>query len=233
MAWELVGRWGGLHFIPPFSSVAAAAVRMISTGQIVDPLIASLAALLIGYGMAVVLGVPLGFLVGRFRTVEYVLGPYLNAFLATPKIALAPVLFTLFGINRLVQVAIIFLSAFFIIVLNTARGIQTVDVAFLEMARSFGARERHLFWKVLLPGAMPLAMAGLRLAIGNAVKGMITGEMLITLFGLGALLRTYGNRMDAERVFAILLVVISIALLCSAAVQAIEQRLTHWTDPAS
>jgi NitT/TauT family transport system permease protein len=167
---------------------------------------------------------------GRYRTVEFVLASYLNAFLATPKIVLLPVLYSFFGLSRLVQIAVIFLSAFFVIVLNTLRGIQTVEPIYVEMARACGATERQLFFKVLLPGALPLMMAGLRLAIGHAVKGMVTGEMFITVFGMGALLRTYGGRFDAEKVFAILLVVIIVGLVCSSSVQLLERRLTHWMD---
>lgn len=231
VAWEMAGRWAGLRFLPPFSQVLWAAGDLIVSGQIVTPLVASLFSLVIGYGTAVAAGVTLGVLMGRYRAVEYALDPYLNAFLATPKIALVPVMYGLFGVSRFVQVGFIFLSAFFIVVLNTMRGIQTVDPTPVEMARAFGAREHQLFWKVLLPGALPLTMAGLRLAIGHAVKAMVTGEMFITLFGLGAMLRTYGGRFDAERVFAILLVVIAVALVCSAMVQTIERRLTQWMEP--
>ena len=113
------------------------------------------------------------------------------------------------------------------------RGIQTVDPGLVEMAGAFGASERQLFLKVLLPGALPLTMAGLRLAIGHAVRGMITAEMLVALFGLGALLRTYGGRFDAERLFAVLLVVIGAALVCTYAVKAVERRMTRWDEAGS
>lgn len=231
VVWEVMGRWAGWQFLPPFSRVLWAGGELIVSGQILHHLAASLLSLLVGYGCAVVLGLLLGGAMGRFRVVEYLFDPYLNAFLATPKIVLLPVMYTFFGLSRLVQVAIIFLSAFFVIVLNTMRGIQTVEPTYIEMARAFGANEPQLFCKVLLPGALPLTMAGLRLAIGHAVKGMVTGEMFITVFGMGALLRIYGGRFDAEKVLAILLVVIGVGLVCSYIVQAIERRLTHWMNP--
>jgi NitT/TauT family transport system permease protein len=228
--WELAGRCTGWRFLPPLSRVLRAEIELFASGQIISHLSASILGLLVGYTMAVVFGITLGALMGRYRTVEFVLAPYLNAFLATPKIVLLPVLYSFFGLSRLVQIAVIFLSAFFVIVLNTLRGIQTVEPIYVEMARAFGATERQLFFKVLLPGALPLMMAGLRLAIGHAVKGMVTGEMFITVFGMGALLRTYGGRFDAEKVFAILLVVIIVGLVCSSSVQLLERRLTHWMD---
>lgn len=228
-AWEIAG-WS-LHysFLPPFSKVVLASIDLIASGQIIGNLIASLFGLLTGYGLAVASGVTLGLMMGRYRKVEYILDPYLSGFFAAPKIVFIPVLFALFGVNRSVQIVVVFLSSFFIIALNTMSAIRTVDSSYIEMARSFGAKERQLFWKVLLPGAMPLTMAGLRLGMGRAVKGMINGEMFIALFGLGALLRTYGNRFDSEKVFAILLVVIGVALVFSSLVQLVERRVTHWT----
>lgn len=229
-AWELVGRLWRIPFLPPLSSVLRAATELIISGQILGYLATSIVGLLLGYALAVVAGVALGLLMGRFRRVEYALDLYINALLATPKIVLVPVLFALFGVSRSVQVAIVFLSAFFIIVINTTSAIRTVDASHLEMARSFGASERQVFTKVLLPGALPLTMAGLRLGMGRAVKGMIKGEMFIVVFGLGGLLRTYMGRFDAEKVFAILLVVVGIALACSALVQSLERRVTRWME---
>ncbi len=229
--WEVVGRFLQLNFLPPFSRVLGTTFSMIQSGQILPPLAASLAALAVGYGLAVSSGIGLGLLMGRYRKIEYIFDPYINVFLATPKIALVPILFALFGVHRSVQVAVVFLSAFFIIVVNTMSAVRTVDATYVEMARSFGARESQLFWKVLLPGSLPLTMAGVRLGMGRAVKGMINGEMFIALFGLGALLRKYGSRFDAERVFAVLLVVVAVALVCTSLVRVVERRLTRWTEP--
>lgn len=227
-AWELLGRLWRIPFLPPFSGVVRAVAEMIAAGEILGHLAASILALLCGYGLAVAAGVSLGLLMGRYRKVEYALDMYINALLATPKIVLVPVLFVVFGVGRSVQVAVVFLSAFFVITINTMSAIRNVDATYLEMARAFGASERQIFSKVLLPGSLPLTMAGLRMGMGRAVKGMINGEMFIALFGLGGLLRKYGSRFDSERVFAILLVVIAVALLCTFIVRALERRVTTW-----
>jgi ABC-type nitrate/sulfonate/bicarbonate transport system permease component len=232
-AWEAIGRLWHISFLPPFSRVLLRAGGLIASGEILGYLAASMTALMLGYGLAVGAGVLLGLLMGRYRKVEYALDLYINAMLATPKIVLVPVLFALFGLSRSVQVAVVFLSAFFVIVVNTSSAIRTVDASTIEMARSFGASERQLFTKVLLPGSLPLTMAGLRLGMGRAVKGMINAEMLIVVFGLGGLLSTYGSRFDAEGVFAILLVVVSVALLCTFVVQSIERRVTRWMEPGA
>lgn len=231
--WEAAGQLAHFSFLPPFSNVVRAAIDLTASGQIIGNLSASLFGLFIGYLLSVVCGITLGLLMGRYRKIEYILDPYLNGLFAAPNIIFIPILFALFGVNRSIQIVVVFLSAFFIIAINTMSAIRTVDASCIEMARSFGAKERQLFLKILLPGAMPLTLAGLRLGMGRAVKGMINGEMFIALFGLGALLRTYGNRFDSEKVFAILLIVVSVALVCSAVVQTIERRLIRWMEPSA
>jgi ABC-type nitrate/sulfonate/bicarbonate transport system permease component len=228
--WELAGRTLHFSFLPPFSNVVLTALDLIASGQILGFLAASLVSLAIGYVLASLCGIMLGLLMGYYNRVEYVMEPYVYAFFTAPKLAFVPILYALFGIGRDTQVAIVFLSAFFVIVINTMGGIRNVDASCIEMARAFGASERQLFWKVLLPGALPLTMAGLRLGIGRGVKGMISGEMFMALFGLGALLRKYGSRFDSEKVFAILLVVIGVALLCSFVARTVERRVIAWTE---
>jgi NitT/TauT family transport system permease protein len=230
LAWEVAGRAAAFRFLPPFSRVVRAAAALIVSGEIVAPLLSSLASLLAGYGSAVVFGISLGMLMARRPWIEFLLTPYLNALLATPKLALVPVLYAIFGLSRFIQVLVIFLSAFFVIALNTMRGIQTIDPATIEMARAFGAGNRQLFRRVLLPGALPLTVAGLRLAMGHAFRGMVNAEMLVALFGLGAMLRAYGGRFEVEKVFAILLVIINVALICMAALKWFERRMTAWSD---
>lgn len=231
IVWEAAGRWAQLRFLPPLSNVFLSAADLIATGEVLGFLAASLASLFAGYFLAVVCGVTCGLLMGRYRKIEYLLDPYVYGLLAAPKIAFVPMLYALFGVSRFVQVAVVFLSAVFIIVVNTMSAIRTVDGSYVEMARAFGARERQLFLRVLIPGALPMTMAGLRLGMGRAVKGMINGEMFITVFGLGGLLRLYGGRFDSEKVFAILLIIVAAALVCTYLVQAVERRLTLWAEP--
>jgi NitT/TauT family transport system permease protein len=228
--WEAASRMLHVTFFPPLSTVLRAAFELIASGQIAGNLGSSLVNLAIGYGLAVSGGVTLGVLMGRYHWLEYVLGPYISALLAAPVLIFVPIVYALFGLSHGTQVAVVFLSAFFIIVVNSMAGIRHVDQTYADMARAFGASERQLFWKVLLPGSLPLTMAGVRLGMGRAVKGMISGEMFITMFGLGALLRTYGSRFDSPRVFAILLVVVDVALTCSWLVGEVERRLTPWAE---
>lgn len=228
--WEMFGQLLHFSFLPPFSAVLGAMWRMILSGEIPSNLGTSLLALALGYSMAIVVGVPIGVLMGRYQTIEYVLDPYVNALLATPSLLYIPILFGIFGISRLTQVAVIFLYAVIIIVVMCMSGIQTVESSYAEMARSFGATDRQMFRHILLPGAMPTIMSGLRLGMSRAVHGMINGELVIVLVGLGALLRQYGGRFDSASVFGILLVIIIVALTCNAVLKSIEWRVVRWTD---
>jgi NitT/TauT family transport system permease protein len=230
-AWEVCGRAWDIPFLPPVSTVLLTAARLAVEGEIAADLVNSLRNLALGYGLAVCVGVTAGLVMGRYRKAEYALGPVLAAMLASPKLLFVPVLYAAFGVSRSALVAVIFLSAVFIITANTMSGLRTVDRSIVEMALVFGASRRQLFARVLLPGSLPLTMAGLRLGMGRAVAGMITGEMFITLVGLGAKLRLHGNRFDSATVFAILLVVALVALTCTGLMRAAERRLTHWADP--
>lgn len=226
--WEVAGRVVAFPFFPPFSRVLSAGVQLVKSGAIGTNVLASLSALAVGFGLSLVVGVVVGILMGWFPLVEVALGPYVNALLATPSLIFVPILFVFFGIGDATRVAVVFLYAVFIIITNTATAVRTTDPALLEMARAFGARCPLILRRIILPDALPLTMAGIRLALGRAVKGMINGEMFIALVGLGAQLRIYGSAFDAASVLAIVLVIIIIAAAASWLVQVIDRRLTWW-----
>jgi NitT/TauT family transport system permease protein len=230
-AWETAGRLARFAFLPPLTDVLAAGWRLTVDGEILGSLSRSLISLAVGYALATALGVGLGALMGRRPLAEHLLGPYVTAMLAAPNLAFVPVLAALLGTGRLTQVAVVFLYAFFVIVASTAAALRGSDPILVDMARSFGARERQLVWRVLLPGAAPSILAGLRVGVIRAVKGMVSGEMLIAVTGLGALARTYGSRFDAANVLAVLLVVVAVALGGAGLIRGVERRLTRWAEP--
>ncbi len=227
-AWEVAGRALQFMFFPPLSQVLVAWWELFQQGKIVANLAASLTALAIGFGIALVTGIGCGTLMGRYRKVEYFLDPFLDMKMATPSMALLPVFFVLFGISDLTRVAIVWVYSWSIITVNTIAGIRSCTPSLLEMASSFGARERDLIWKILLPSALPLIMAGVRLGIARAVKGMINGEMFIALVGLGALIRIYGSAFAVDKLLALLLTIVAVAVIASAMVQWLDRRITFW-----
>ena len=230
VAWETAGRVSHFEFLPPFSAALAAVWRMTWSGELPQSIGASLTALLIGYASAVVVGIPLGLLMGRYRRLDAFLDVYVTILLATPKLLFVPILFSMFGTSQLTQVIFIYLSALVIIVVNARSGVRAVDAGCVEMARSFGATERQVLTRILLPGALPLIMAGVRMGMARGVRAMIKGEMLIAVVGMGALLRKYGGRFDAASVFGLLLVIVGIALFCTSMIRWLERRMTPWTE---
>ena len=228
MVWEGLG-WGlGLQWLPPFSTVMDALGQFIGSGVILANLGSSLQALVLGFAVALVFVLVLGSLMGRYRTVEKALDVYVHALFVCPSIVFAPIFFAIFGLSDSSRVAIIVVYSTFVIVINSATAIRTVDPSLVEMARSFGCNERQIFTRILLPAAAPLIFAGIRLGMGRAVKGMINGEMLIAFVGLGALAQKYGAQFDAAKVFAIAMVVLAIGLVSNWLVQTVEARLTRW-----
>jgi NitT/TauT family transport system permease protein len=226
--WEALG-WGlGLQWLPPFSKVMEALVQFVQSGVILANLGTSLQALMIGFGLSLIMGLVVGGLMGRYRHVEKALDVYVHALFVCPSIVFAPVFFAIFGLSDASRIAIIVVYAMFVIVINTATAIRTVDPSLVEMARSFGCREHQIFSRILLPASLPLVFAGIRLGMGRAVKGMINGEMLIAFVGLGALAQKYGAQFDAAKVFAIAMVVLIIGLITNWVVQTFEHRMTSW-----
>lgn len=228
--WEALGRGLGLQWLPPFSQVIAALVQFVANGVIFSNLRSSLTSLIVGFVLSLIFGLTLGALMGRYRMVEKAFDIYVHALFVCPSILFAPIFFAIFGLSDASRVAIIVVYSTFVIVINTATAIRTVDVSLVEMAYSFGCRERQIFTRILLPASLPLVFAGIRLGMGRAVKGMINGEMLIAFVGLGALAQKYGAQFDAAKVFAIAMVVLIIGLVSNALVQTLENRLTRWAD---
>jgi NitT/TauT family transport system permease protein len=228
--WECLGWALGLQWLPPFSRVMEAFVQFLASGVILSNLQSSLSSLIIGFALSLVFGLLLGSLMGRYRAVEKAADIYVHALFVCPSILFAPIFFAIFGLSDAARIAIIVVYSTFVIVINTATAIRTVDPSLVEMAYAFGCRERQIFTRILLPASLPLVFAGIRLGMGRAVKGMINGEMLIAFVGLGALAQKYGAQFDAAKVFAIAMVVLIIGLVSNAIVQIIENRLTRWAD---
>jgi NitT/TauT family transport system permease protein len=228
LAWEVVGRILAIQFFPPFSAVVARLWEMITTGLIIGNLTNSLTNLVFGFGLSAVVGLVIGALMGVYRKVERALDIYIYALLTAPSLVFAPLFFSLFGLDRMTIVAVIFMYAAFFIIINTAAAIKAVPTPLVEMGRSYCASDRQLFFEIILPAATPLVMAGLRLGMGRAVKGMINGEMFIAAVGLGQIVIEAQGAFDATTVLAVLLLIIIVALLAVRLVQIVDARLTSW-----
>jgi len=226
--WEVVGRSVDSVLIPPLTQIGAAWWKLLASGKLLPNLTMSLATLAAGFFLAVLLGIVVGLLMGRFRAVEHFLDLYINSLMSAPAIAFVPVLILWFGLGVQSRIAVVFLFAVFVIIINTMTGVKQVDSILVEMARSFGAKEREIFFKIILPASMPAIMAGVRLGMGRAVKGMVTAEMLLTLTGIGAMIMQYGSAFATDSLFAVILTILIIAMITMKLVQWVDRRLTGW-----
>jgi NitT/TauT family transport system permease protein len=226
--WEVAGRALDSALIPPLSQIGAAWWKLLSSGKLLANLTTSLTTLAAGFVLAVLIGIVVGVLMGRFRAVEHFLDLYVNALMSAPPTAFVPVLILWFGLGVQSRIAVVFLFAVFVIIINTMTGVKQVDRVFVEMARSFGAREREVFFKIILPAAMPAIMAGVRLGMGRSVKGMVTAEMLLTLTGIGGMIMQYGSSFATDSLFAVILTILMVAMITMKVVQWVDRWLTGW-----
>lgn len=229
--WELLGQTLHQDFFPPLSKVLTKLVNV--QGEIFAALAISLQNLVIAFAISLVFGVGLGLLMGAFRKVDAALDVYVNALITAPSLVFAPVFFAIWGLERWSIVAVIFMYCTWIMVVNTVTAVRTVPVELLEMGQSFNAPRLKVWLRIVLPSATPLIMAGVRLATGRAVKGMLNGEMFIAIVGLGKLVQDGSRAFDSSLVLAVLIVIIVVAFIAVGIVGALDSRLTRWLPKTS
>ena len=230
IAWEFYGRRTDPLLLAYPTAVAWAAIQLIRTGELLRQLLVSLATLGVGFGISVALGVGLGLVMGRSRSAEAALAPHMNALYATPQVALTPLLMMWFGLGFTVKAVIIFLFAFFPILINTASGVKNVSASMVEVGRAYMASERQILLKVVFPAALPFIMAGVRLAVGRAVVGMVVAELFTAITGLGAMLTLYGNLFETAKMFVVIIVLGLLGVALIRATQALESRMARWKE---
>jgi NitT/TauT family transport system permease protein len=223
--WEIVGRLELIFVLPPLTEVAAAGWELIASGAIADNAGGTLYALLVGLGISVVFGVGLGIAMARSRLVDDVLGVYVDVLMSAPVSAIVPILVLIFGTGGQTIIAAVVLFCFFVITVNTYSGVKEVDAQLIEMGRSFSASEGLLLRRVILPGALPLMLTGLRMGVGRSVNGAIFGEMLVSVVGLGGLLILYGSRFQFDRLDALILMIVGTAVILMTFFEWLERRL--------
>lgn len=228
VVWEILGHALKLQWLPPLSSVIAELFRLFATNELPQHLLSSFSMFAIGLGLAIVVGLVVGTLMGVFSSVFTALDVYVNALFVTPSLIFAPILFAIFGLSDITRFSVVFLYGVFVIIINTASGIRNVDSPLLDMAASYGASRMQTVVRVVLPAAFPMVLAGIRLAVGRCVKGMVNGEMFIALVGIGGLVSSFSKQYNFSAVWAISLFIMLVAILLNQVVGAIERKSTSW-----
>lgn len=228
LAWELYGTyWGGL-LVPTFTETVVAFVELLGTGEFWEAMFISNQALFIGFALSVIIGVPLGVLLGRFRTLERYSDVYLNILLVTPMAAIIPLLIMSVGFGLLSRVILVTIFAIVMVIVNVRAGVRQVDPTLIQMARSFGASEREIWFRVLIPGALPSIMTGLRLGLGRAVTGMVIVELLMVSLALGGLILEFRGMFNGPSLYATIVAILIEALLLISLAHWLERKAAPW-----
>ena len=206
-AWELIGLAEVSQALPPFHEVIAAFGGIFTSDRFMDAVVATFKAILIGYPPAVVVGVLLGTLMAVAKPAKWILDPWVNLGLSLPLVSMVPVIIFIFGLGTSSIVAVVVIYTLPVLIVNTASGVESVSKDLVDMGRSFNADRRTVFKRILLPGATPLVMAGIRIGAGRAIKGAIVAEQIVGLIGLGGLIQRLGGAFAVTDLYAVIIFV--------------------------
>jgi NitT/TauT family transport system permease protein len=226
--WEIYGRRVNKALFAPPTAVLGAASEMIGSGELWRYLSGSLQVLAIGFVISLVVGIPLGVAIARSRIVRYALDWYIDAFNSTPNVALVPLMTLIFGFDVTAKVLVVVFSSVFAIIVNTEQGVRNVDRRLLEVAHSFRSSERQLWGDVIVPSALPYIAAGLRLAVGRALVGMVVAEFFTSITGVGYLIVRYSNAFQPDHLLVPIIVVMALGIVLTAITRAFEGRIAPW-----
>src|SRR5262245_32076858 len=228
VVWEYYGRRMDPIFMAPPSAIFQAALELIRSGALEKALIQTLWPFSVGMALTVVIGIALGIVMAQWRPLEYVLDPFINALYAIPRIALIPLISLWAGLEFVGKVTILVSVAVFPITVNTYSGIRDVRGAMLEIGRAYGATEWQIFWKIILPAAIPFIMAGIRLAVGLAIIGIIVAEFFTAISGLGGMIVEYANVFATAKLFVPIIVIALVGVVLTEFVMWLERRMSRW-----
>jgi len=231
--WQIVGP----HIDPIFSTyptkIAVAFYKLTLSGDLGHYLSQSLEVMFYGLLSAILVGIPLAVLMARVRWLDWALEFPINAMYATPLVALVPLLVLWFGIYLKAKIIVVFLFAVFPILINTYQGVRECDENMLEVARSFRSSEWRIWQDILLPFALPYIAAGVRLAIGRGLVGMVIAEFYTTISGLGFMITRYANNFEMDKTFVPVIVLMALGVSFSSGLKWLEHRIAPWSRSES
>ena len=229
-SWQL---FGGLIdpilFTTP-SKVIVAAAAMIASGELWTYLWPSLVVLGIGLTVAAVAGITVGLLLARFWVLDVALDMYVTFLYSTPTVALVPLIVLAAGYETTAKVVILFLFAFFPLVINTYQGVKNVDPKLLEVGRAFRCSERQLWVHIVLPAALPFIITGLRLAVGRGLIGMVLADLYTAISGIGYLIVRTASQYRVDRMFVPIVTLGLLGVTLTTLVRLLERRVAPWVS---
>jgi len=216
-------------FISSPTLIGQAAYRMFFvTGEIWRDLGLSGLEFVLGIAIAIIIGIPLGLAAGWYRPLSHAVAPFLSALNATPQVAFLPLIIIWIGSGFATKIIIIVLLAVLPIAINAQAAVRTTDPRLIKVADSFGAGEWLLFRSIILPSAVPFLLAGLRLAIGRGMIGIVVGEVYGSSGGIGMMISQAGSRFQTDKVFVGVLTIVAAGVILVEVLRRIERRVEVW-----
>jgi NitT/TauT family transport system permease protein len=227
VVWEIIGQFELVLLFPPFTEVLAAMGDVVTSPSFARAAWITVTCYLAGLALAVVVGVSLGVLMGTLTAADRLLNMWVNIFLSAPLSALVPVIMILFGMGTPTVIVTVFMFAVWIIALDTRAGVQHVSPSLIEMSRSFGA-SRWERLKIILLSALPEILAGIRLGVIRGVKGVVIGQLLVSIIGVGALFALYSQNFLMAHFWALILILFAFALALAELIGRLEARVEYY-----
>ena len=229
-AWQAVFLF--VPFNPLFISkpdlIGQAFNQLLTGGDLLRDLAISAVPFLYGFTAAVVVGVPLGVVMGWRTKVRWALDPIMTIFYASPLVALAPLVIVFFGVGVSGKAIIIFMLAVFPFIFNAQAGVRAVDPLLINVVRSMGGSERDLYLKVLIPGVLPYIVAGARIAVGRGLIGILVGEFFAASEGIGYAIARFGDLFALDKMFACIFCIMVIAVVLTEGIRWAERAAFPW-----
>jgi NitT/TauT family transport system permease protein len=227
--WQIVGAGIDPVLFTTPSAIAVAAVDMIGSGELWQFLWPSLIVLGVGLSLAAVFGIAMGLLLARFWAVDVATGVYITFLYSIPSVALVPLIVLWAGFEFKAKVTILFLFAFFPMVINTYQGVKNVDAKLLEVGRAFRCSERQLWTHIVLPAALPFIVTGLRLAVGRGLIGMVLADLYTAISGIGYLIVRTAATYEVDKMFVPIVALGVLGVTLTALVRVLERKVAPWT----
>jgi ABC-type nitrate/sulfonate/bicarbonate transport system permease component len=223
-------RWVNPLFTSSPSTVLRAGRQLYQSGQLMPYVRSSGELFLYGFLLSVIIAIPLGVAMGWYRRFDAVMDPFVSILYATPRIALIPLVLVWAGIGFQSRLIVVVLSAVFPLLINTVAGVRATDPQLLQVANAYTARDLAIFRTIVLPGAVPYIVAGLRHAINQALIGVVVAEFFAGNVGLGAMITSAGLELRTDIALLGVLVIAASSLILTGLLKLLERRLTPWRD---
>jgi ABC-type nitrate/sulfonate/bicarbonate transport system permease component len=228
--------WQAAFLVAPFNPlfiskpdlIGPAFVQLLTGGDLLRDLAVSAVPFFYGFVAAVVVGVPLGVVIGWRTRVRWALDPLMTIFYASPLVALAPLVIVFFGVGVSGKAIIIFMLSVFPFIFNAQAGVRAIDPLLINVVRSMGGGERDLYLKVLIPGVLPYIVAGARIAVGRGLIGILVGEFFAASEGIGYAIARFGDLFALDKMFACIFVIMVIAVIMTEGIRWAERAAFPW-----